>query len=286
MGTSCGSIRYPRNQRQENSQVFDFIAYPLANLILLLYAGLGSTVGAIAVLTLIINLAMLPLTLSQQRSARKMQELQPEMEKLKKKYGKDQERLSQETMKLYKGKGINPAGGCLPLLIQMPIWFGLINAIRYCIPSGPLETFQFSQHIGELIPSLALQIPVLVGLVPLQSTFLGMDLGQPPNMIQWWSYALPLLVGLTSWLQQKLLSPSTPSSSASSDGPPSQTELMTKQMQIMMPLMFMMFTLNYATGLSIYFIISSLIRIVQYYLIRNGRQEDADTKKRVAKKRT
>lgn len=265
--------------------MFDFIAYPLANLILLLYAGLGSTVGAIAVLTLIINLAMLPLTLSQQRSSRKMQELQPEMEKLKKKYGKDQERLSQETMKLYREKGVNPAGGCLPLLIQMPIWFGLLGAIRYCIPSGPLEMFQFSQHIGELIPSLALQIPVLVGLVPLQSTFLGMDLGQPPNTIQWWSYALPLLVGLTSWLQQKLLSPSSSSTPATkSDSPPSQAELMTKQMQIMMPLMFMMFTVNYATGLSIYFIISSIIRIIQYYLIRDGKEKNTGIKKRVAAK--
>lgn len=261
--------------------MFDFIAYPLANLILLLYAYLGqNTVVAIAVLTLIINLAMLPLTLSQQRSSRKMQELQPEMEKLKKKYGNDQERLSQKTMELYKEKGINPAGGCLPLLIQMPIWFGLLGAIRYCIPSGPLEMFQFSQNIYHWLPGV-------IGLVPLQSTFLGMDLGQPPNTIQWWSYALPLLVGLTSWLQQKLLSPSSSSPTPTkSDSPPSQTELMTKQMQIMMPLMFMMFTINYATGLSIYFIISSIIRIIQYYLIRNGREKEATTgtKKRAAVK--
>ncbi|MBN1976336.1 MAG: YidC/Oxa1 family membrane protein insertase [Anaerolineae bacterium] len=260
--------------------MFDFIAYPLANLILLLYTFLGqNTVIAIAVLTLIINMAMLPLNLSQQRSARKMQELQPEIEKLKKKYGKDQERLSQETMKLYKEKGINPMGGCLPLLIQMPIWFGLLAAIRYCIPSTPLDLFQFSQHIGELLPGLTISIPAIIGIVPLQSTFLGMDLGLPPSMAQWWSYSLPLLVGLTSWLQQKLLSPSTPSSPASSDSPPSQTEMMSKQMQIMMPLMFMMFTLSYATGLSIYFIISSLIRIAQYYLIRDGRQEESTTSK-------
>lgn len=253
--------------------MFNFIAYPLANFILLLYTFLGqNTVLAIAALTFIINMAMLPLNLSQQRSARKMQELQPEMEKLKKKYGKDQERLSQETMKLYKEKGINPMGGCLPLLIQMPIWFGLLAAIRYCIPSTPLDLFQFSQNIYHWLPGV-------IGIVPLQSTFLGMDLGLPPNMVQWWSYSLPLLVGLTSWLQQKLLSPSAPSSPSSSDSPPSQSEMMTKQMQIMMPLMFMMFTLNYATGLSIYFIISSLIRIVQYYLVRNGKQKESATSK-------
>jgi YidC/Oxa1 family membrane protein insertase len=240
--------------------VFNFIAYPLANLLLLFYNYLGqSTVLAIAVLTLLINLITLPLTLRQQRSARKTQELQPELEKLQKKYGKDRERMAQEQMKLYKEAGINPAAGCLPLLIQMPIWFGLIGAIRYAIPSTPLELFQFSHHIYKWLPGV-------VGLVPLQSTFLGMDLGQPPNPAQWWSYSLPVLVLVTSWLQQKLLTPATTTSDSQS-----QAAAMNRQMQIMMPLMFMFFTLQYAVGLSIYFVLSSVIRIVQYYLIQNGR---------------
>jgi YidC/Oxa1 family membrane protein insertase len=239
--------------------VFNFIAYPLANLMLLFYNYLGhSTVLAIAVLTLLINLITLPLTLRQQQSARKTQELQPELEKLQKKYGKDRERMAQEQMKLYKEAGINPAGGCLPLLIQMPIWFGLIGAIRYAIPSTPLELFQFSHHIYKWLPGV-------VGLVPLQSTFLGMDLGQPPSPAQWWSYSLPVLVLVTSWLQQKLLAPATTGDSQS------QSAAMNRQMQIMMPLMFMFFTLQYAVGLSIYFVLSSVIRIVQYYLIQNGR---------------
>jgi len=239
--------------------VFNFIAYPLANLLLLFYNYLGqSTVLAIAVLTLLINLITLPLTLSQQRSARKMQAFQPELEKLQKKYGKDRERMAQEQMKLYKEAGINPAGGCLPLLVQMPIWFGLIGAIRYAIPSTPLELFQFSHHIYKWLPGV-------VGLVPLQSTFLGMDLGQPPSPAQWWSYSLPVLVLVTSWLQQKLLTPPTVSDDQS------QAASMNRQMQIMMPLMFMFFTLQYAVGLSIYFVLSSVIRIAQYYLIQNGR---------------
>jgi len=242
--------------------VFNFIAYPLANLMLLFYNYLGqSTVLAIALLTLLINLITLPLTLRQQQSARKTQELQPELEKLQKKYGKDRERMAQEQMKLYKEAGINPAAGCLPLLIQMPIWFGLIGAIRYAIPSTPLELFQFSHHIYKWLPGV-------VGLVPLQSTFLGMDLGQPPSPAQWWSYSLPVLVLVTSWLQQKLLTPATTSDSQS------QAAAMNRQMQIMMPLMFMFFTLQYAVGLSIYFVLSSVIRIVQYYLIQNGRGGD------------
>lgn len=241
--------------------MFNFIAYPMANLILLLYNLLGqSTVAAIAALTLLINLLILPLTLSQQKSTRKMQEFQPQLQKLQKKYANDREKLAQEQMKLYQEAGINPMSGCLPLLIQMPIWFGLIGAIRYCIPTTPLEVFQFSNHIYNL--------PGLVGIVPLQSTFLGMDLGLPPSMAQPLSYALPVLVLVTSWLQQKLLTP------PSNPDDQSQAAAMNRQMQIMMPLMMMVFTLSYSTGLSIYFIISSLIRIVQYYFVQNRRGDD------------
>ena len=248
--------------------MFDFIAYPMANLILLLYNLLGhSTVAAISALTLLINLLILPLTLKQQKSTRRMQEFQPQIEKLQKKYANDKERLSQEQMKLYKEAGINPMAGCLPLLIQMPIWFGLIAAIRYCIPTTPLEVFQFSQHIYKWF----------VGTVPLQSTFLGMDLGQPPGPSQPLAYALPVLVLATSWLQQKLLTPPT----ASDDQ--SQAASMNKQMQIMMPLMMMFFTLQYSTGLSIYFIISSVIRMAQYYFVRRQQGDEPGGSKRLAK---
>ncbi len=248
--------------------MFDFLAYPMANLILLLYNLLGqSTVAAISVLTLLINLLILPLTLKQQKSTRKMQEFQPQLEKLQKKYANDKERLAQEQMKMYQEAGINPMAGCLPLLIQMPIWFGLIGAIRYCIPTTPLSVFQFSQHIYKWLPGV-------VGIVPLQSKFLGMDLGQPPSMAQPLAYVLPVLVLVTSWLQQKLLTPPV----ASDDQ--SQAAMMNKQMQIMMPFMMMFFTLQYSTGLSIYFIISSLIRMVQYYYVRRRQDDEPGKSKR------
>jgi len=251
--------------------VFDFIAYPMANLLLLLYTLLGhNTIAAIAVLTLLINLLVLPLTLSQQKSARKMQEFQPEIEKLQKKYGKDKERLSQEQMKLYKEAGINPMGGCLPLLIQLPIWYSIIGAIRYCIPSTPLNLFQFSHHIYKWLPGV-------IGLVPLQSTFLGMDLGQPPSPDQWWSYSLPVLVFVTSWLQQKMMTP--PSTGADQ----SQAAAMSKQMQIMMPLMMMFFTLQYTMGLSIYFVISSLVRMAQYYFVGSDQSGEKARSKGLAR---
>lgn len=237
--------------------MFDFIAYPLANIMLLFYNFLGNqTVLAIAGITILINMLLYPLTQGQQKTAERTQAMQPEVEKLKKKYGNDKEKLQQEQMKLYREMGVNPIGGCLPLLIQMPIWFGLYQAIRYCIPTTPLEVFQFSHNIYKWLPGVQ-------GLVPLQSTFLGMDLGQPPSVAQWWSYALPVLVFATSWLQQKLLTPA-----GSRTGEKSQSAMMSQQMQIMMPLMFGVFSIQFASGLSIYFIISNAIRIGQYYLTR------------------
>lgn len=251
------------------------IIYLFANVLLLFYNFLGhQTVIAIAALTILIRMLILPLTLGQQRSAQKMRELQPEIEKLREKYGDDQEKMAQEQMKLWRKAGVNPMGGCLPLLIQLPIMIGLYRAITYCVPSTPLQLFQFSRHIF-----VDQWVPGLVGLVPLQSTFLGMDLGQPPNVDQWWSYALPILVFATSWLQQKLLSP--PTSAGASQ---SQSEMMTQQMQIMMPLMFGFIALQYVTGLSIYFIFSNLIGMAQYYFIRVN-QGDAPLAKERTKKR-
>jgi YidC/Oxa1 family membrane protein insertase len=245
--------------------MLDFIVYPFANLLLLLYQYLGQqTIVAIAALTVLIRLLILPLTLSQQRSARKMQELQPEIEKLRDKYGDDQEKLTQEQMKLWRKAGVNPAGGCLPLVIQLPIMIALYRAIIFIVPSTPLQLFQLSGRIWDE------QLAILTGLVPLQSTFLGMDLGQPPSPAQWWSYALPILVFATSWLQQKLLTPPS-----AGDGQ-SQAEMMNRQMQIMMPLMFGFISVQYATGLSIYFIISNLIGMAQYYFIRTNREESSE----------
>ncbi len=256
--------------------MLDFLTYPLANFLLLLYHYLGhNTIAAIAALTIIIRLLILPLTLGQQRSAQKMQELQPEIAKLREKYGDNQEKLAQEQMKLWREAGVNPMGGCLPLVIQFPIMIALYRAIIFVIPSTPVELFQFSRHIfiDEWLPNLT-------GLVPLQNVFLGMDLGQPPSIAQWWTYSMPLLVFATSWLQQKLLSPPS-----AKDGQ-SQTEMMTQQMQIMMPLMFGFISLQFAIGLSIYFIISNLFGIAQFYFIRrDGEEEDGQEPVRRPKKR-
>src|SRR5437867_2162550 len=89
----------------------------------------GSAGIAIIVFTLLARLIILPLTLKSLQSTRKMQELQPQIKEIQRKYGKDQQKLSEETMKLYKEYKVNPAGGCLPMLLQFPIFIGVYQAV-------------------------------------------------------------------------------------------------------------------------------------------------------------
>jgi YidC/Oxa1 family membrane protein insertase len=223
------------------------ILRPMLNALLWLYSVLGGQFWlAIIFFTIIIRLLMTPLMLPQQRSAKKMQELQPRLKELQKKYGNDREKLSQEQMKLYREAGVNPMGGCLPLLIQFPIWIGLYQSIIQALGYQPLQLLSLSKNIYPFFDALW-------SAVPLNRYFLGMDLALTPQQIGSLTYALPVLVAGTSWLQTKMTTPSQ------SDG---QAAGMNQSMTLMMPLMFGFFSLNFSTGLSFYFIISNIIGIV------------------------
>jgi YidC/Oxa1 family membrane protein insertase len=216
---------------------------------LLIYRFLGQyTIVAIAVVTLIVRLALLPLTLKQQKTARRMQELQPKIQKLQKKYANDREKLAQEQLKLYNEEGMNPAGGCLPLLLQLPLMFALYQSIVRVLAVTPMELLRLSQNVYSA---------GMASLIPLQSQFLWLDLGEPDPY-----FILPILVVVTQWLAQKILSP-----------PPTdeRAAAMNQQMQIMMPLMFGFISISYASGLSIYFILSSLVTLLQGLILRPGR---------------
>ena len=127
------------------------IVWPLMGALVALHGFLGSYGIAIIVLTLAIKFITFPLNLMQIRSSKAMRDVQPLMEDAKRRFGKDKERLTQETMRIYKENGINPAAGCLPMLIQMPVWFGLYSALRNLAETAPA----FSQGFLWL-PSLAL----------------------------------------------------------------------------------------------------------------------------------
>jgi YidC/Oxa1 family membrane protein insertase len=231
------------------------ILNPMTNLLLLLYQFLFNNFAlAVAVFTLITRLITLPFTLKQQRSAKAMQELQPELEKLKKKYANDKEKLAQEQMELYRKYNMNPLGGCLPLLLTFPIMIGLYQAIIAALAATPLQLLELSQRLYAFLPRLT-------QLIPLNNQWLGINLGQPPGGSQpWYAYALILLVVATGYWQQKIMTPA--SSSGQSDN---QMAGMSQSMMYTMPLMFGFFALSFAAGLSIYFIISNLVGVLQYW---------------------
>lgn len=218
-----------------------FFLQPMVNSLLWLYSMLGHNFAlSITVFTIIIRLITLPLTIPQMTSSKKMQELQPKLRELKKKYGDDKEAMSRAQMELYKQSGVNPMGGCLPTLVQFPIWIGLYQAIYQVMAVNPIQVLHLSQNIY-------LDFPNLSELIPLNDRFLWLNLGRPDPY-----YILPVLVAASMFFQQKLMT--------APGGDPS-TESMTRSMNYTMPLMFGFFSLNFSSGLSIYFVVSSLVGI-------------------------
>jgi YidC/Oxa1 family membrane protein insertase len=201
---------------------------------------------AIILFTLVIKLITMPLTLQQLRASRAMQELQPEIEKLKKKYGKDREKISQAQMELYKEAGVNPLGGCLPMLVQLPIWFALYRALFQLAGEGVLDEGFF------WVPSLAgpvNQYPGLSWLWPM-----------PP--VVGWTVAiafliLPILTVVTQIIVQKMTTPTNPD--------PQQASM--NQMMLLMPFMFGFFALQVPQGLVLYWVTSNIFSLIQQYFI-------------------
>lgn len=219
---------------------------PLLNVMIVLADFLLGSFGlAIIVLTIIVRLVILPVTLKQLRSTKAMQELQPKLVELQKKYAKDRQRLSQETMLLYKEHGINPLGCIWPMLIQLPVWIALFQSIRQALAATPEELLSLSNHLYSWA--------VVNQTVPLESNFLWLNLAIPDPF-----YILPILVGVTMWVQQKMTTQS------STD--PAQKKAGT-MMQVMFPLMFAFITLSFPSGLGVYFVVSAIVGIIIQYFV-------------------
>src|SRR5688572_5212138 len=244
------------------------IIQPMTNLLLLIYDLLGhgpQMFGlAIILFTIVIKLLTWPLNASQVKGAQAMQELQndKEWQDIQKKYAKDREKLAQETMRIYKERGINPFASCLPMLIQLPIIIGLYQCIIRAMAATPLDMLNLARTI---YPQLSVE-----NIIPLNSKFLWMNLGQPegiplPFEVSFLPYGFPLLaiiVALTTYVQTKLTMPTAPANP--NDQAAAQTAAMTGMMSIYMPLLLGWFALNFASGIAIYFITSNLLGIVQY----------------------
>lgn len=225
-------------------------------LYLLAYAKdlVGNMGLGILLITLLLKLLLFPLSNKSYRSMNKMREVQPKLKQLQDRYGNDKMRLSQEMQSLYKKEGINPMGGCLPMLLQWPILFALYKVLYISIEMRQAPFFGWIHDLSQADP---LYILNLGGLIPV-------DL---PGFLQIGIW--PLLMGLTMLLQQKL-------SPAPAD--PSQEKMM-----LIMPILFTFMFGSMPAGLIIYWTFSNLLNIFQQYLIM---RLDARTKAlQIAQKR-
>ncbi|MCH7811073.1 MAG: membrane protein insertase YidC [Chloroflexi bacterium] len=221
------------------------LVIPMTNvLILLSRLAFGNFGIGILIFTAITRAITWPLTQQQLRSTRAMSAVQPRIQEIQKKY-KDPKRRSEETMKLYRESGVNPLGCVWPLLVQFPILIALFQAIRFTLGSSPERMLDLSQRLYSW--------SFLRTAVPLEDRFLWMELGQPDP-----TFIMAILVGASTWVQQKMTTPM----SASADP---QQQSMQRTMQWMMPLMFAFFTLQFPSGLALYWVATSVISIVLQY---------------------
>lgn len=220
-----------------------FIVRPIAEYLLLpllkfLHSFISNYGIVIIIFSLIIKILLQPLTAQSMKSMKKMQLLQPKINELKEKYKDDPQKMNTETMKLYKTYGINPAGGCLPLLLQMPILIALYGLFRAVID---IRHQPFVWWINNL------SSPDVIYTLPFRLPLFGID------QIS----GLALLMGITTFIQQKM----------------TITDPRQKSMVYIMPILFTLLFAGFPSGLNLYYFMFNLFSIIQqYWMNKYGKQ--------------
>ena len=192
---------------------------------------------AIIIITILMRIIVFPLTLKQEKSMKKMRELQPELDKIKEKYKDDPQEYQKRTAEIYKANNVNPLGGCLPLLIQLPVFVALYYAFS-----------------GKTIPN--------------DATFLWFNLKQPDRLFMFGNFAfnlLPILNTGVTYLQQKIMSGAT-------KGQDGNNQL--QSMMYTMPLMMLFLFYRMPSGVTLYYLVSGALSLAQQYIIMKGRSDD------------
>jgi YidC/Oxa1 family membrane protein insertase len=215
---------------------FDFLAKPCLWLMNFLYNNLIPNYGvAIIILTLITKGLLWPLGTKSYRSMSQMKKLQPLIQEIKEKYGSDRKKINEETMKLYKTYKINPLGGCLPMLVQLPVFLALYRMLYQAIE---LRHAPFFGWINDLsAPDRLFRFDFSIPFM------------QPPYGIP----VLTLVMGASMLLQQKMSPPM---------GDPTQAKMM-----MLMPLVFTFIFINFSSGLVLYWLVNNIISMAQQYYI-------------------
>jgi YidC/Oxa1 family membrane protein insertase len=230
----------------------------MTNVLVALARLFGGNFGlAIIAFTIIMRIVTWPLLSSQYKTTRIMQQIQPQLRELEKKYkGKDPKKFQQEMLALYREHGFNPLGCFFPLLVQFPIWIALYAVISRSLGDTPESFVTLSQ---SLYP-----IPYVRDAVPFETSFLIWDLGERDTLL------LPILVGVTMYVQQKMI---TPAPAATANRQQMQQQQTQQMMTWMMPLMFFFWTSTAPSGLGLYWFVTNLVGIItQYFYL--GRRLD------------
>ena len=210
---------------------FDFIAKPLVLALNIIDTFVGNYGVAIIILTIIIKIILWPLSHKSYKSMNQMKKLQPMMSKIREKYKNDRQKMNEEMMSLYKTYKVNPAGGCVPMLLQIPVFIGLYQA---------------------LLNSLELRHAPFITHLPFTDMIWLADLSAKDPY-----YITPIVMGATMFLQQKM----TPS-----PGDPTQAKIM-----LFMPIFFTFIFLNFPAGLVIYWLANNVLSIAQqWWMLRKS----------------
>ncbi|MBI3248155.1 MAG: membrane protein insertase YidC [Deltaproteobacteria bacterium] len=212
-----------------------FISRPLVHMLRFSHSLTGNYGIDIIILTFLVKLVFFPLSNKSFKSMAQMREVQPLMERLREQYKDDRERLNKEMMELYRRYKVNPLGGCLPMLVQMPVFFGLYQALSSAIELRQAPFFGWIQDLS---------LPDRLGSLDLW--FIA-----PPGIP-----VLTLLMGATMLIQQTMT--------------PAQGDPMQQKMMMLMPVIFTVMFVNFPSGLVLYWLVNNVLSIAQQYAYQKG----------------
>lgn len=246
------------------------LVWPITNLLMVFYKlseilHLPGPLGfAIIFLTISIRLLLYPLMNKQLQSSKQMTNLKPHLDALSEKHKNDKQALQQAQLALYKEHGVNPAAGCLPSLIQLPILFALYNVFFQILGAKDINAFVNEINAILYIPFLHVQ--------SLDITFFGLNLAIKPGDWQqygWWLLLIPLITALLQWVQTQIMLPKKKEEKSvnhekTKEGTKKDDMAdMQRQMAIITPIMFGFFALQLPIGLALYWNVFGLFGIMQ-----------------------
>lgn len=244
--------------------LMDLIARAMGWILRSLYEATSNYGVAIILFTVFIKLITIPLSLKQQRSMKETQELQPILERMQEKYKNNQEKLAEEMQKLYNEKKINPFGGCLLLIIQIPIIYSMFYAIAQPVKFMYPELLDVS-GVSEAIEAYAdkgtykeLYYIINERKDIINMEFFGLDLGMVPDAAVWMTWIIPLLSGLATFLSSYISKLQTKNNGANNE----QTEAMQRYMMLVMPLLIVYISFKVPLGMGLYWFVNTVVSIL------------------------